>query len=78
MWPSSWGTWLLADDQRALGGMDAVLDLLFSGHLAFWMLEISTVVFIIYSFEYFLSGHMFPLGFMPMLFKRFEILAFSL
>ena len=29
------------------------------------MLEISTVVFIIYSFEYFLSGHMFPIGFMP-------------
>jgi ABC-2 type transport system permease protein len=33
--------------------------------LAFWMLEISTVVFIIYSFEYFLSGRMFPLGMMP-------------
>jgi ABC-2 type transport system permease protein len=32
---------------------------------AFWMLEISTVVFIIYSFEYFLSGHMFPIGFLP-------------
>ena len=33
--------------------------------LAFWILEISTVVFIIYSFEYFLSGHMFPLDLMP-------------
>lgn len=33
--------------------------------LAFWLLEISTVVFIIYSFEYFLSGHMFPLDLTP-------------
>ncbi|MEO7317680.1 MAG: ABC-2 family transporter protein, partial [Chthoniobacteraceae bacterium] len=33
--------------------------------LAFWILEISTVVFILYSFEYFLSGHVFPLDIMP-------------
>ena len=33
--------------------------------LAFWILEISTVVFILYSFEYYLSGRMFPLDVMP-------------
>ncbi len=33
--------------------------------LAFWILEISTVLFIIYSFEYFLSGQVFPLDIMP-------------
>jgi len=33
--------------------------------LAFWILEISTVVFILYSFEYFLSGQLFPLDIMP-------------
>ncbi len=33
--------------------------------LAFWILEISTVVFILYSFEYYLSGRMFPLDIMP-------------
>ncbi len=33
--------------------------------LAFWILEISTVVFIVFSFEYFLSGHMFPLDLAP-------------
>ena len=33
--------------------------------LAFWILEISTVVFILYSFEYFLSGQIFPLDIMP-------------
>ncbi len=33
--------------------------------LAFWFLEISTVIFIVLSFEYFLSGHMFPLDLTP-------------
>lgn len=29
--------------------------------LAFWILEVSTLIFILYSFEYFFSGHVFPL-----------------
>ncbi len=33
--------------------------------MAFWILEISTIVFILYSFEYFLSGQIFPLDIMP-------------
>lgn len=33
--------------------------------LAFWILEISTIVFILYSFEYFLSGNVFPLDILP-------------
>ena len=33
--------------------------------LAFWILEISTIVFLLYSFEYFLSGQIFPLDIMP-------------
>jgi len=33
--------------------------------IAFWVLEISTIVFILYSFEFFLSGHIFPLDIMP-------------
>jgi ABC-2 type transport system permease protein len=33
--------------------------------MAFWILEISTVVFIVYSFEYFLGGQMFPIDLMP-------------
>ncbi len=33
--------------------------------LAFWILEISTIVFILYSFEYFLSGQIFPLDLLP-------------
>jgi ABC-2 type transport system permease protein len=33
--------------------------------MAFWILEISTIVFIVYSFEYFLGGQMFPIDVMP-------------
>ncbi len=33
--------------------------------IAFWVLEISTIIFIVFSFEYFLSGHIFPLDVMP-------------
>jgi ABC-2 type transport system permease protein len=33
--------------------------------MAFWILEISTIVFIVYSFEYFLGGQMFPVDMMP-------------
>jgi ABC-2 type transport system permease protein len=33
--------------------------------IAFWVLEISTLIFIVYSFEYFLSGQVFPLDIMP-------------
>jgi len=65
VWPSSWATWILAMISVLLA---AALQFLISysvAMLAFWMLEISTVVFIIYSFEYFLSGRMFPLGMMP-------------
>ena len=33
--------------------------------LAFWILEISTVVFMVFSVEYFLSGQIFPLDMLP-------------
>ncbi len=38
--------------------------------MAFWLLEISTLVFIVYSFEYFLSGHTFPIDIMPPWFQK--------
>ena len=64
-WPSSWATWALATLSVLLAALLQFLISYSVALLAFWMLEISTVVFIIYSFEYFLSGHLFPLGFMP-------------
>lgn len=33
--------------------------------IAFWVLEISTIIFVVYSFEYFLSGQIFPLDIFP-------------
>jgi len=33
--------------------------------LAFWLLEISTLVFILFAFEYLASGHLFPLDVLP-------------
>ena len=33
--------------------------------LAFWMLEISTFIFILFAFEYLASGHLFPLDLLP-------------
>ena len=33
--------------------------------LAFWLLEISTLVFILFAFEYLASGHLFPLDLLP-------------
>jgi ABC-2 type transport system permease protein len=35
------------------------------GLCAFWVLEISTLILIVYSFEYFLSGMIFPLDILP-------------
>lgn len=33
--------------------------------LAFWFLEISTLIFILFAFEYIASGHLFPISLLP-------------
>jgi ABC-2 type transport system permease protein len=38
--------------------------------LAFWLLEISTFIFILFAFEYLASGHLFPLGILPPAIKQ--------
>ncbi|HXU75328.1 MAG TPA: ABC-2 family transporter protein [Methylomirabilota bacterium] len=43
--------------------------------LAFWVLEVSTFIFIVFAFEYIASGHMFPLDILPPAVER--ILYFS-
>lgn len=64
-WPRQPETWLLF----ALAVVNSALIQFFIAYslamLAFWILEVSTVVFILYSFEYFLSGHVFPLDLLP-------------
>ncbi len=49
-------------------GLTALLQFFLSytmAMLAFWLMEISTFVFILYAFEYIASGHMFPLDILP-------------
>jgi ABC-2 type transport system permease protein len=43
--------------------------------LAFWLLEISTFIFILFAFEYLASGHLFPLDILPPALKT--VLAFT-
>src|SRR5882724_5936890 len=38
--------------------------------LAFWVLEVSTFIFILYAFEYAAGGHLFPLDILPPLLTR--------
>ena len=58
-------TWLFSAVSLAMAGGIQFLIAYSLAMLAFWILEISTIVFILYSFEYFLSGHIFPLDIMP-------------
>jgi ABC-2 type transport system permease protein len=61
-------------DAAALGwfilavGMTALLQFLISytmALLAFWVLEVATLIFILFAFEYVAGGHMFPLDILP-------------
>jgi len=38
--------------------------------LAFWLLEVSTVIFILFAFEYIAGGHLFPLNILPPALER--------
>jgi len=58
-------TWLAFAVSTALAAALQFLIAYSLAMIAFWVLEISTIVFILYSFEYFLSGHIFPLDIMP-------------
>lgn len=58
-------TWLVFGASVLLAGALQFLIAYTVALLAFWLLEITTLVFIIYSFEYFLSGRVFPLDMLP-------------
>jgi ABC-2 type transport system permease protein len=74
-WPGDPVTWCLTFASLLLAAFLQFFIVFCVALLAFWLLEISTIVFILYSFEYFLSGHMFPLSFMPPLVQ--ELLKWS-
>jgi len=58
-------TWLAFAASTALAALIQFFLAFSLAMLAFWLLEISTVVFIVFSLEYFLSGHVFPLDLLP-------------
>jgi ABC-2 type transport system permease protein len=65
VWPTHWSTvgfFLLSV------ALTAFLQFFMSytmAMLAFWVLEVSTFIFILFAFEYIASGHMFPLDILP-------------
>ncbi len=63
--PASWVTFALFLFST---GLTALLQFFMSytmAMLAFWVLEVSTFIFILFAFEYIASGHLFPLDILP-------------
>jgi len=63
--PASPLTWAMSLFSLVMAGLIQFLVAYSLAMMAFWILEISTIIFILYSFEYFLSGQVFPLDIMP-------------
>lgn len=63
--PSDVSTYLLSTGSLIMAAFIQFFITYSLAMMAFWILEISTIVFIVYSFEYFLGGHMFPVDVMP-------------
>ena len=63
--PSSLLTWICAGVSLVMAALLQFFITYSLAMMAFWILEISTIVFIVYSFEYFLGGQMFPVDIMP-------------
>ena len=58
-------TWLAFAASTAMAALIQFFIAYSIAMLAFWILEISTVVFMVFSVEYFLSGQIFPLDMLP-------------
>jgi len=63
--PSSWSAYVASFVSLLMSAMIQFFITYSISMMAFWILEISTIVFIVYSFEYFLGGQMFPVDIMP-------------
>lgn len=65
VWPQHAATWLFFALSTAMAaGIQFLLGYCL-GLCAFWLLEVSTLILIVFSFEYFLSGMIFPLDLLP-------------
>ncbi len=68
------GMWCVAAVSLIMAGLIQFFISFALATLAFWFLEISTLVFIFFSFEYFLSGRLFPLDIMSPAFREISAL----
>jgi ABC-2 type transport system permease protein len=64
-WPGQWTTYAAFTAALLLSGTLQFLIAYSIALLAFWIQEVSTLVFIVYAFEVFFSGQMFPLDILP-------------
>jgi ABC-2 type transport system permease protein len=63
--PPDWATFGLFLVSLAMTAMLQFFLSYMMAMLAFWVLEVSTFIFILYAFEYIASGHLFPLDILP-------------
>ncbi len=65
VWPGHGLTYLLFGIAVFMGGLIQFLIAYLVALLAFWFLDVSTLIFIQFAFEYIASGHLFPLDLLP-------------
>lgn len=63
--PASWGLLVLTLFSTLLAGLLQFLIAYTLALLAFWVLDVSTFIFIAFAIEYLASGHLFPLDILP-------------
>jgi ABC-2 type transport system permease protein len=63
--PDSPVTWLLFGASVVMAGLLQFMIACMMALLAFWVLDVSTFIFIQFAFEYIASGHLFPLDILP-------------
>jgi ABC-2 type transport system permease protein len=65
VFPATAETWLWFGISICLTGLLQFLLSFSMALLAFWLTEVSTLIFILYAFEYLAGGHLFPLDILP-------------
>ncbi len=65
VWPHDWATFGLFLLSTVLTALLQFFMSYTMAMLAFWVLEVSTFIFILFAFEYIASGHLFPVDILP-------------
>ncbi len=63
--PADWSTFIVFLFSTLLTAMLQFFMSYAMAMLAFWVLEVSTFIFILFAFEYIASGHLFPIDILP-------------